>query len=385
MYRRMMARLTTHTVYRVQTGYSFLLFFFLLFLLGVSAPVNAEQNSRARLEALIKKASNEQPQTQAASKASAVPQTPAEPKPSAPTAGSGLGEALKSAQVQEGSLPPEESNNEPTVVIDTSDYEIPPPRAPTLRDQAFKELLDKISPLTPEQIVEMRKVQDKTQRAVATTPDAPPKPVSSTLTIDLSPGVTPPVIRLGAGYVSSFVFVDSTGQPWPIADYSLGNPKNFNIQWDKKSNTLFVQSTSAYNSGNLAVRLATLDTPVMLSLVSGQRDVDYRIDLQVLGRGPNALAAVVETLPSPPPPMLLSVLDGVPPPGSLELMVSAGCGKAWLYKGRMIFRTHLKILSPAWISTVSSLDGTHVYEMNPTPLILASQNGKTVKIAIVGL
>lgn len=255
----------------------------------------------------------------------------------------------------------------------------------TLRDQAFKQLTDKISPLTPDQIVEMRKQQDKTQRAVATLPSTPPRPVSSTLTVDLSPGASPPVIRLGVGFVTSLVFVDSTGQSWPIADYSLGNPKNFNIQWDRKTNTLFIQGTTTYNSGNLAVRLATLDTPVMISLVSGQKDIDYRVDLQVRGRGPNALAAVVgDGLPSPIEPVLLSVLDGVPPAGSVEMEVSGACGRAWLWNGKLIFRTQLTILSPAWNSTVSSIDGTRVYEMSPTPLILATQNGKTIKIRLKG-
>ncbi len=261
----------------------------------------------------------------------------------------------------------------------------PQKKSPTLRDQAFKQLLDKISPLTPDQIIEMRKQQDKSQQAVAATPNTPPRPVSSTLTIDLSPGVTPPVIRLSAGFVTSLVFVDSTGQPWPIADYSLGNPKNFNIQWDKKTNTLFIQSTSAYNSANLAIRLATLDTPVMLSLVSGQREVDYRVDLQVQGHGPNALPPIVgDNLPVNNP-SLLSVLDGIPPPGSQELEVSGGHGRAWLTGGKLIFRTQLTVLSPAWSASVSSPDGTRVYEMVQTPLILASQNGTPIKIELKGL
>lgn len=272
---------------------------------------------------------------------------------------------------------------QPSPIVEASAE--PKKKAPSLRDEAFKQLLDKISPLTPEQIIQMRKQQDKTQQAVAATPNAPPRPVSSTLTIDLSPGVTPPVIRLSAGFVSSLVFVDATGQPWPIADYSLGNPKNFNIQWDKKTNTMFIQSTTAYSSANLAIRLATLDTPVMLSLVSGQREVDYRVDLRVQGQGPNALAPIVgDGLPNANH-SLLSVLDGIPPPGSTELTVSGGKGRAWIWQGKLIFRTHLTVLSPAWSATVSSPDGTKVYEMSQTPLILASENGKPVKIELKGL
>jgi intracellular multiplication protein IcmK len=278
------------------------------------------------------------------------------------------------------------ANNASTNGAQTGDpIEPPPKRRPTMRDEAFRQLLDKISPLTPDQIIEMRKQQDKTQQAVATLPNTPPRPVSSTLTIDLSPGVTPPVVRLGAGFVSSLVFVDSTGQPWPIADYSLGNPKNFNIQWDRKTNTLFVQGNTTYSSGNLAVRLGTLDTPVMLTLISGQREVDYRVDLQVRGRGPNATAPVVgDNLPVQNP-LLLSVLDGVAPPGSTELIVCPELGRAWIVNGKLIFRTRVTILSPAWSATVSSADGTRVYEMMQTPLILGSENGHPVNIELRGL
>jgi len=43
------------------------------------------------------------------------------------------------------------------------------------------------------------------------------------------------------------------------------------------------------------------------------------------------------------------------------------------------------VLSPAWTSTVSSPDGTHVYEMMKTPSILASQGGKTINLTLSGL
>lgn len=283
--------------------------------------------------------------------------------------------------------PTEVANQLPNNELPEFNLPNPNTKVTTLRDQAFKQLSDKIAPLTPEQIMQLRKDQDNAQRAVATFPNTPPRPVSSTLIVDLSPGITPPIIRLAAGFVTSIVFLDVTGQAWPIADFNLGNPKNFNIQWDKKTNTMFIQSTTAYNTGNLAIRLATLDTPITLSLVSGQREVDYRIDLQVNGRGPNALPALVgDGLPAAVNFNLLSVLDGVPPPGSTELDVCAAFGRAWISsQGKLIFRTKLTVLSPAWAATVSSADGTHVYEMAPTPLILASQDGKTIKIELKGM
>ncbi|HSX19577.1 MAG TPA: DotH/IcmK family type IV secretion protein [Gammaproteobacteria bacterium] len=256
----------------------------------------------------------------------------------------------------------------------------------TLRDEAFKELLNKTFPLLPKQIEDMHKHFDDEQLAIRTPAYAPPQPVSSTLTVDLSPGATPPVIRLATGFVTSIVFVDSTGKSWPVADYSLGNPSTFNIKWDNKTNTLFIQSLKDHASGNMAVRLGDLETPIMISIVTGQKEVDYRVDFQVPKTGPNAEAAVLDvSMPNSASATLMTALDGVPPSGSIELNVAKEYGRAWAYNGKLLFRTKLTILSPAWSAMISSPDGTRVYELVQTPLILASQNGKTIKIELSGL
>lgn len=282
---------------------------------------------------------------------------------------------------------PVASNNQGTAAPSAAATPQRKRKIPTIRDEAFKELLNKTLPLKPEQIVELHRELDKSKAAVHTSPTAPPQPISSTITVDLSPGATPPVVRLATGFVTSVVFLDSTGQPWPVADYSLGNPKNFNIQWDTKTNTLFIQSTASYVTGNMAVRLSSLDTPVMLSLVTSQKEVDYRVDLQVRAHGPNATAHIVDDfIPAGSSnSSLISVLDGIPPSGSTELMVSGNNGRAWLFNGKLILRTKLTLLSPAWNASVSSPDGTRVYELGQTPLILASQNGKPIKIEIAGM
>lgn len=263
---------------------------------------------------------------------------------------------------------------------------VPANSAQAKRQAAFELLLDQALPLSPDQIKELRRLYDLAEEARFTTPKAPPTPISSSTRVNLEPGNTPPLIRLSAGFVSSLVFTDSTGSPWPIASYGIGDPQAFNIQWDQVSNTLFVQSLKIYAHGNLAVRLKDLSTPIMLTLVSGQSQVDYRIDLQVAGRGPQATAPIIaETItPAQVNPMLISFLDGVPPAGSIKL--DAGrYGDAWTFKNKLYFRTKLKLLSPAWSATVSSPDGTHVYEMMKTPLILATDEGKTVNIQLKGL
>lgn len=255
---------------------------------------------------------------------------------------------------------------------------------PGVSDEAFANTVRNMMPLSPQQIKTLRKLFDQSQRAAATDPGVPPKPTSTSVLVNLSPGATPPIIRLSAGFVTSLVFLDSTGAPWPIQAYDLGNPQGFNIEWNKKGNTLLVQSLSHYKSGNLAVILKGLDTPVMVTLLPGQDAVDYRVDLRVPGIGPNA-NPVLSGLPASESPQLLNVLNGVPPTGSKALTITGGDCQGWLLDGHIYLRTRLTVLSPGWISTMSSADGTHAYELQSTPVVLASARGKLVKLTIEGL
>lgn len=260
--------------------------------------------------------------------------------------------------------------------------------AQTARNDAFNSIANQAFPLTPDQIKTLNSMLDATQRAQAAAPnDSPPQPTSTSLMVSLAPGSTPPVIRLSRGFVSSLVFIDSTGAPWPIESYDIGNPSAFNITWDKKSNTLMVQAHSAYTYGNLAIKLAMLNTPVMLTLVPGQKVVDYRVDLRMEGLGPNAQPGMQGSgLPDQADPTLLNVLDGVPPDGAKRLMVSSNIAQVWVVgSNTMYVRTAFTLLSPAWLSKMSSADGMNAYQLQVTPMLLLSRYGKVLQIKVEGL
>lgn len=266
----------------------------------------------------------------------------------------------------------------------------PPASSPPSPDseEAFKIMTQQNVPLTPQQVVRLRQIIDRSQRAAAIPANIPPKPVSSTLMINLAPGSTPPAIRLAQGYVSSLVFVDSTGAPWPIASYDLGNPKATNIQWDGKSNIVLLQSLTPYVDSNLIIRLVGLQTPLSLELVSGQRVVDYRTDIHVPGIGPNTQDIPIGVgLPNSANQLLLSVLDGIAPPGSKQLNIKCTCNhdcQAWLLGDRIFLRTRLTVLSPGWVGKMVSPDGMIAYEMPKTSSILVSQYGDPVELRLEG-
>lgn len=254
-------------------------------------------------------------------------------------------------------------------------------------NMAFNALLQKNIPMNPEQILRLRQQMDISQRASSVTPNIPPKAVSSTLMINLAPGATPPAIRLSQGYVSSLVFVDSTGTPWPIDSYDIGNPGMVHIQWDGRGNIILLQAVTPYISGDIVVRLVGLNTPITLELISGQRVVDYRVDAHVSGIGPNTKELPTGTdLPNSANQLLLGVLDGVAPPGSKSLSVSGASNtQAWMLGDMMYMRTRFNLLSPGWVGKMVSPDGMIAYEVPKTSSVLISRYGEPVQLKIEGL
>ncbi len=250
---------------------------------------------------------------------------------------------------------------------------------------AFNSMMQQNMPLTPQQVVKLKQMIDQSQRAAAMPPNVPPKPVSSTIMINLAPGATPPAIRLAQGYVTSLVFVDSTGAPWPVAAFDIGDPKTTNIQWDQKSNVILIQASAPYGDSDLVIRLVGMNTPITLELVLGQRVVDYRTDIHVAGLGPNSKDLPTGTgLPNSANQLLLGVLDGVAPPGSKQLSVRGGDCSAWLLGDKMYLRTRLTVLSPGWVGRMVSPDGMYAYEIQRSSSVLVSQYGQPIELRIEG-
>ena len=250
---------------------------------------------------------------------------------------------------------------------------------------AFNMLLQQNMPMTSAQILQLRQEMDLAQRAASIPATIPPKPISSTLMINLAPGVAPPAIRLAQGYVTSLVFVDSTGAPWPVASFNIGNPKAVNMQWDGKSNIVMMQAMLPYSHGDIVIQLQGLPTPITLELVSGQPVVDYRVDLHVPGMGPNTKELPTGTpLPNSANQLLLGVLDGVAPAGSKALVVQGADASAWLLNDKLYLRTRLTLLSPGWMGKMVSPDGMNAYELPKTSSVLVSRYGEPAELKIEG-
>jgi intracellular multiplication protein IcmK len=253
----------------------------------------------------------------------------------------------------------------------------------SIRKDAFEAATRQMMPLKPTEIRRMLELYDETKQASETPVYPTPEPESSFQGISLDPGAKPLVIKTAIGNVTTLSIVDLTGQPWPIQDLTWAG--DFQIeQPEAGSHMLRITPTSEFANGNVSMRLIGLNPPVIFTLKAERKTVHVRLDVQIPEIGPKGVLPPMDTPISTKAgdDFMTSVLVGVVKgAGTSQLKVDGIDGRTTAYsQGDMIYvRTPYTMLSPAWSKSVQSGDGTKVYALNFTPVILLSDKGKMVR------
>jgi intracellular multiplication protein IcmK len=248
-----------------------------------------------------------------------------------------------------------------------------------------------VSPLTPSEIRELHQDfldtrQAKAQHPIETVPHI------SAVSVDLSPGASPPIARTMPGETTTLVFLDATGAPWPLAAQPWLSNKNYDVMWLQGTPDVVIAAHSMFEGANLAVFLVGLPTPVVVKLSSGEpdskdsrRDVDYRLDLRVPGRGPNAHASIMgDAKINLYDDVLQAVLDGTPPAEAKPVQITGeqpARTAVWQIGNALYLRTPLMIES-AYDQTMASADGMHVYKLALTPIVTVSSGGQSIPLTL---
>lgn len=286
--------------------------------------------------------------------------------------------------------------------FNSSDYVIPnnisidengirelPPLTPPVNN--YEQAKSMVSPLSPEDTKKLRQYYDNSRAAKYYQPTKTIPKISST-TVDLSAGAALPILRTMPNETSTLVFIDSTGAPWPLAAIPrVSNPNAFDVEWLADSPSIIVSAKNSYESGNLTVFLHGLAIPVIVRLVTNEeprnksKEVDYRLDLRVPGRGPNAKESIVgDNKIGLYDDIIQSFLDGLPPQDSIKIKFSGNSSvpvQIWKYKNSLYVRTSLNIQN-AFDQIISSGDGTKVYKIMETPFITFSDDDKKIVLQL---
>lgn len=243
----------------------------------------------------------------------------------------------------------------------------------------------------PSFLHEARKRRAEVEKEDASPIDTAQKPMTRTINVTLRPGEAPPVIHLAYGAVTTLTFSDVTGAPWYVGNVVTDSNSYLTTQGagnnDVKSNIITIAPKTRYSSGrNVAIMLEHAALPVILELDTGMASntVDYRVDISVMQRGPNAREDFVETGLAPAQdPELQGFVDGIPPKGSKALKSSNPSVEIWKFKGMMYVRTSEKLVSPIWVRKSSSnISGDTVYVLRPTPNVMISTDGELSSVMI---
>ncbi len=251
-----------------------------------------------------------------------------------------------------------------------------------ISEAAFEAAITGLLPLDPEQIRAFLEHFDETQDAVKDLRYAIPSPVNTIDTVSLDPGVAPLQIKTAVGYVTTLNFIDVTGEKWPIQDMGWAGEYQI-IQPEDSSHIIRVTPLSEFGQGNISVRLVGLKTPIILTLTTARDQVHYRADLRIPELGPNAtppiLSLPISTVAGGKD--MSAILTGVIPDQSEKLIVSGLDSRtsAYVLEGATYVRTPHILLSPGWMASVKSSDGTTVYQIGDAPVLLMSDNGRIVR------
>lgn len=263
--------------------------------------------------------------------------------------------------------------------------ELPTPGgAPSIVDEAAS--LD--SPLSADEVRQLRQRMTETDRSIHA-PMVSVVPRISSLTLNLSPGASIPLVRTALNNQSVITLTDINGAPWPQSDAPLNaSPENFNVQYNGR-NMVTITPLRAWAAGNISIYLKGLDVPVIVNVTSGETDtrtvsqeIDSRLDLRVPRLAPDtAIAGVPLDKIGIHDVTLQAFLDGIPPKEARRLKFSGDVPDTTIWQtGDDLMVRSRAILRDEFEQTLSSADGTHLWRLPATPLLTFSVNGKSVHV-----
>lgn len=308
------------------------------------------------------------------------------------------------AQVQQQPTP---ATNQPTSAIPAAPAQVQPQQQQMPVQQNMTQvnpqsletlpppLAQSVQPVSPGQVKSIN--QRLNQMSAATNfKFVTPVPRISSQTVSLSAGASIPQVRVYPNVQTTVTFSDNTGHPWklgappsnssPCPQGQQGGTGTLCVSYIAGSAVFTVQPVSEYANGNITVMLQGLATPVILNVKSLDPssdaktiDVDYRLDLRIPKRGPDApvYTATPETKISLYDKQLQQFLDGIPPDEAqtVKLHNAPGGTRVWQIGDDLYVRSQLQ-LQDEFEKTLSAIDGTHIYVLPATPVLTFSENGR---------
>lgn len=269
------------------------------------------------------------------------------------------------------------------------------PRIGAAGTRLVNDVVDSVAPLTPEEVQLARRLLEERRAAAHVSVSGPPaKPTTSAFNLDLSPGGTPPLVRIDRNQGAIVSFLDSAGRPWPglLAENFAGG-QIVVTQFSENQFSVGLAPGAGAAAGApvnaiVAVALEGLPTAITFTVVSQQTHVDTTVNLVVpryRGGAPAGVGAL-RGEPSLTAGDLMSYLLKTPPPSARALTVEGLAGAmAWQSSpSRMVLRT-TELVASGFFRQQGLGDGTVVYELPISPVVRVASGGSIRSVRVNGI
>lgn len=251
----------------------------------------------------------------------------------------------------------------------------------------FKDTIKTQLPMSPAEIREFNILRLEALRAQAERPKGPVAGIAENREFSYEPGRAGEAVNLVTGRITAISFLDSLGTSWPIAVVKVGAGALFDVDIPiEGGNSITISPIKEYAQGNIAVYLKDQNEPIIISLLTNEKEYHERLNISVGGYSPEA---IVETRQINPKNIFLDktplyeILSGKIPGDAKKLEVTGEVFlRAWLYKGKMFLKMKAALVRPAWDSTAPGGQGYKVYSLGPTSNITVSSGGQLYKMGI---
>ncbi len=252
------------------------------------------------------------------------------------------------------------------------------------KDPRLTEAEEELLPLAPEDIDDFQEKLEKNRIAVNDRQPLQAESVADIVSLDA--GTESPTIILSPGIATIIVFVDATGQPWPLDGFTVGDGAGYDITQlstdGEAASYLTVAPKRVAGWTNLIVHLQDEARPVILKLEVSLARVHFRYDIQVLGEGPLARPILGHQLIEPPRAgdrAMLPFISGVDIPATTHKLVVSGVPNidVWSNGTTMWVRTPWVMLSPQF-EEVLVLGEIRVYRLPRISTMVFFVNERTM-------
>lgn len=257
----------------------------------------------------------------------------------------------------------------------------------TLPDREVGRAIRQGMPLTAEQVEKALRLIAAYRETVERASRPAPSLRAREVALSLDAGEPAPVVAIQMGYTTGVVFIDATGEPWPVS--ALLVEEAFGpAEGEAGGHAVYITPSKRFLHGNAIVELAGLSTPVVLEFAAGKGVVDSRILVRVPRAGPNADPIVIERTDEfgPSDPTISAFLHGLAPDEARPVAIRGGNrrDRAWRLDDSIYLRTTKMLLAPQAQAFERGANGDTVYRLANTPYAVVSHEGARMRLEFGG-